>query len=422
MPLFKKFIPIFLSFLVLVLPLASCGKKEEPVPVEEDGWICAWGAAMETADADQLPSNPRLRDNTCRQVIRPTVSGDKITLTFSNEYGEIPLVFESVHIAKLLYAGSPAVDVSTDAVITFGGKEDVTVNAGESVTSDEIEFSFDALELLAVSVKLGSYTGGTVTCHRQANASCWITEGNKASDENLSGFKMMGSFYYLSRMDVWKEAGAKTVVLLGDSITDGVGATENLYAAWPDRLAELMQGDPSTENISVVNMGISGNSLTGEWDGTAKNRLNRDVLSVSGAKYCVLLIGINDIGAAQSDISEAMIKDYKEIIKQCHENGIKIYAGTLTPVKGNFYYSELHEKIRLAVNEFIMSEDSGFDGVIDFSGALCRDDDPAQMKDEYNSPWGDYLHPGDSGYEKMAKTAYEKLTELWASPPAAEEK
>ena len=76
----------------------------------------------------------------------------------------------------------------------------------------------------------------------------------------------------------------------------------------------------------------------------------------------------------------------------CHEAGVKVYAGTMTPIKGNSYYSELHEKIRTTVNDFVMSADSGFDGYIDFSAAIARDDDPAQMKDEYNCAWGDFLH------------------------------
>lgn len=414
----KKIMAIVICFAICMCAFSSCSSKKEVIIPDEDGWFCAWAAAMQTADTDQLPQNPKLKDSTCRQVIRPSISGDKFTLTFSNEYGDIPIIFESIHVAKLLKTGSPAIDTSTDTVVTFGGKEEVRIEAGTTVTSDEISMSVSALDMLAVSSKLGSYTGGTVTCHREANSSCWISEGNCVSDENMSGFKVMGSWYYLCRMDVWAKAGTKTLVVMGDSISDGVGASSNTYTTWPDQLAALMNKNSSTENISVVNLGISGDIVSGDW-GVAKGRFQRDILDVSGVRYCILLIGINDIGGAQEDISERIIESYKSIIASCHEKGIKIYAGTLLPVKGNFYYSELHEKIRLAVNEFAMSENSGFDGVIDFSSAVCREDDHAQMKDEYNCPWGDFLHPGDKGYTQMAECAYDSLTKIWSEASAA---
>ena len=69
-----------------------------------------------------------------------------------------------------------------------------------------------------------------------------------------------------------------------------------------------------------------------------------------------------------------------------------------------------------------MSADSGFDGYIDFSAAVARDDDPAQMKDEYNCAWGDFLHPGPAGYERMAEEAYDRLITFWAEPVSEEEK
>ncbi len=410
----KRILSVIVCFTIILAALSACGEKEVVLP-DEDGWVTAWAAAPEAADVDTIPSNPGLKGNTVRQVIRPSISGDTITITLSNEYGTIPVVFESVHIAKLQTSGSDAIDTSTDTVLTFNGSESVTVEAGETVTCDAISFDVEALEDIAVSIKLGDYTGGTVTCHKLSNYSTWVTEGDCVSDESFSAVKVMSSWYYITRLDVWSEAGTKAVVCLGDSITDGACSTYNQYQSWCDQLAYMLNSNPSTENISVVNMGISGNMLTGDYDDTALNRLERDVLSVSGVRYVILLIGINDVGTAQADISDEMIECYKEIISQCHAAGIKVYAGTLTPVKGNFYYSELHEKIRTAVNEFLTSDDSGFDGVIDFASAIASEEDSAQMADEYNGSTADYLHPGDAGYARMAKEAYESLLSFWST-------
>ncbi|MCD8107119.1 MAG: GDSL-type esterase/lipase family protein [Oscillospiraceae bacterium] len=410
----KKILSVIVCFTIILAAFSACGETEVVLP-DEDGWVTAWAAAPEAADVDTIPSNPGLKGNTVRQVIRPSISGDTITITLSNEYGTIPVVFESVHIAKLKSSGSDAIDTSTDTVLTFNGSESITVEAGETVTCDAVSFDVEALEDIAISIKLGDYTGGTVTCHKLSNYSTWVTEGDCVSDESFSAVKVMSSWYYITRLDVWSEAGTKAVVCLGDSITDGACSTYNQYQSWCDQLAVMLNSNSDTENISVVNMGISGNMLTGDSDDTALNRLERDVLSVSGVRYVILLIGINDVGTAQADISDEMIECYKEIISLCHAAGLKVYAGTLTPVKGNFYYSELHEKIRTAVNEFLTSDDSGFDGVIDFASAIASEEDSAQMADEYNGSTADYLHPGDAGYARMAEEAYESLLSFWST-------
>ena len=56
-----------------------------------------------------------------------------------------------------------------------------------------------------------------------------------------------------------EKAGA--VVALGDSITDGHGATTNGNDRWTDVLAARMQGDKSTRGMGLLNEGIGGNRL-----------------------------------------------------------------------------------------------------------------------------------------------------------------
>lgn len=415
MSILKRIISASLGALMLTGCLCSCTKKEEPVIIpDEDGWFATWSAASMAPVGDEAPVQG-LRNNTVRQQIKVSIGGDKIKLTFSNEYGDIPLVIDSVHIAKLLYAGSPNIDPETDTLVTFnGGSKSVTVAAGATVTSDEIAFNFEALDLLAVTSCIGDYSGGTITCHSDAGCTSWVTEGNHVGDETFAAMSFNSSYYYLCRVDTYAEAGTKTVVCIGDSITDGACCTYNGFDGWVEVLSNAMQSNETTSNISVVNMGIGGNMLrSGTWGTPVAERFERDVLNVPGVRYVCVMIGINDIGNAQADISSELIESYKSLISQAHAKGIKIYACTLTPVKGNFYYSELHEKIRLAVNEFIFSENSGFDGVIDMSNAISREDDSAQMKDEYSS--GDYLHPGSAGYKVMGMEAYYTLTEIWAA-------
>lgn len=410
-----RLLAVVLSLIMIASTATACDGSSFTPKADEAGWYATWGTAMYDASADETPFNPSLKENTVRQQIRVSIGGDKIKLTFSNVKGDIPVQIEKAHIAKMVEGGAnPAIDTLTDTVITFGGSESITIEPGKTVTSDEIDFSFDALENLAVTLKMGRFVGGTITAHRGARANTWVVEGDHVSDETISGGNKMTSWYYLEEVTVWAEAGTKTIVCLGDSITDGANTTTNKFTRWSDELARQLQAN-GYENISVVNKGIGGNSIFGGLGTAAKDRFYHDVLEVEGVRYCIVMIGINDIGYANEDISQSLIDQYKIMIDACHENGIAIYGATLTPIKNSGYYSELHEQIRANLNEFIRSEDSGFDGVIDFDAALADPADAEKMSDEYVEGWRDYLHPGDLGYTVMGETAFEALDKIWSA-------
>lgn len=408
-----RLLAIIMSLCLTMSLLGGCGEAKVAPIVEEDGWFATWGTAMYDASADETPMNPSLKENTVRQQIRVSMGGEKIKLTFSNIKGDIPVQIEKAHIAKMIEGGADSsIDILTDTVITFGGSESVTIEPGKTVTSDEIEFSVDALDDLAVTLKMGKYVGGTITAHRGARANTWVVEGDHVSDETLSGGKTMTSWYYLEEVAVWSEAGTKTIVCLGDSITDGANTTTNKFTRWSDELARQLAAN-GYDNIGVVNKGIGGNSIFGGLGTAAKDRFYHDVLEVEGVRYCIVMIGINDIGYANEDISQSLIDQYKVMIEACHEKGIEIYGATLTPIKNSGYYSELHEEIRVTLNEFIRSEKSGFDGVIDFDAVMADPADPEKMVDDYVQGWRDYLHPGDLGYTVMGETAFKALDEIW---------
>ena len=61
------------------------------------------------------------------------------------------------------------------------------------------------------------------------------------------------------------DGGARCIVAVGDSITDGVGSTSHLNRRWPDLLARRLQtAQGESGNIGIVNRGIAGNQLTPE--------------------------------------------------------------------------------------------------------------------------------------------------------------
>ena len=384
-------------------------------PVDNTGWVRTWGAAILTpTNADeQIPSKPSLTGSTLRQQVRVSIGGKNLRLVISNEHGDSDLEIKSINVAKLVDPKKSTVDKKTVTALSYGGKTSFSVPAGKRITTDALDFEFDPLSDLAITMELGHApsTMSTLSCHTASRCSAWVAAGAHGSDETLPAGCTMTAWYYICGLDTEAGEDAGAIVCLGDSLTDGASVTTNGFSRYTDELARQLQADDELKNLSVVNMGIGATALYyygGDIAGT--KRANRDVLGVPGVKYCVLLMGVNDIGASNSDISRNIIAEYKSIIDRCRQKGIKVFGCTVTPFKGNAYYSSLHEKIRQEVNKFVLSKASGFDGVIDLASAVASEDDPEKMDKKYVSVWNDYLHFNDGGYKYIGKTVFEHIS------------
>lgn len=394
---------------MLMFSLFGCGKKRTYIE-PADGWYATWLAAPERAEAENVPENPTLRDSTCRQQINVSIGGDRLRLVISNELCESALTIESMHIARLLTPGDPTIDPSTDTAVTFGGKESVTVSAGRTVTSDEINFSFAASDILAVSTKFSDSVPAYPTCRKNAGCTAWLIDGSHVSDETFERMSLMSSTYFLSRVDVWATAGTETVVCCGDFISDVSGY--NGFNSWVEQLSEQLQKHPEAQNISAVTYSLPDNSVA-----RTLERIEDDILTIPGVRGVVLQLGDNDISLAQADTSDKIIENFKKIIGICHANGVSVYACTIPPFEGNIvYYSELHEKIRGAVNLYITNPSSGFDGYIDFAQILCYAEKPAKMQPQYDS--GDGITPNPEGQKVMGMAAAEMMLDVLAERTA----
>ncbi|MDE6635095.1 MAG: SGNH/GDSL hydrolase family protein, partial [Lachnospiraceae bacterium] len=69
---------------------------------------------------------------------------------------------------------------------------------------------------------------------------------------------------------------------------------------------------------------------------------------------------------------------------------------------------ENSETVRNMINSWMRTEESGFDGVIEFGEALADPDDPKCILEKYTH--SDGLHPYD-GYEAMANVIDLKMLE-----------
>jgi lysophospholipase L1-like esterase len=363
-------------------------------------WVDAWGAPPDSA-------GPPFSAQTVRQVIRTTVSGSSVRVRLSNLFGIAPVTIGPVHVA--VRASGAAIRPGTDHQVTFGGKPNVTIAKGAEALSDPIPFPVIALEELSVSLYLPGHTENS-TVHALAMQTAYITlTGDATAATIFPPSEVASSRFFLTDLEVAADSSARTIVVAGDSITDGVGSTLDQNARWPDSLAARLQADPAFASIAVVNSGISGNRILNDGAGpNALSRFDRDALGKAGVHWILLLEGINDIGVAgapptaKDDVSAQQIIDaMKALIARAHEKGIKIVGATLTPYGGVDwpYHSKAGEAKRRAINEWIRAG-GAFDGFVDFEQAVRDPKIPDRMLAANDC--GDHLHPSDVGYKAMA--------------------
>jgi lysophospholipase L1-like esterase len=400
------------SAMLATLVLAATGVA---APARAD-WITSWAVASTQPHPGfgPVPATPSFQNRTLRQILRVSAGGSAVRVRFSNAYGANKLVIGSARIA-LITADGHAIPGSS-RVLTFGGATSAEAARGAPLLSDKVTLAVPALAHMAVIAYLPGDTGAC-TCHQSGLET---TEVSPPGDFTATGFTPESTAMvrvFLASVEIDAQPPAATVVMLGDSITDGVGSTPNADHRWPDVLAERLSRRGG-RSWGVANAGISGNRLLG--DGAGENalaRLDRDVLSLPGVKAVVVFEGVNDIGTAYGEpkgpfafytrslpdrMTDAvqMIAGYRQIIERAHQHGIKVYGATIAPYKGADYWSPAGEAVRQQVNEFIRS--GAFDAVLDFDRVWRDPADPLAIRSDYHK--GDHLHGNDAGYRALAES------------------
>jgi lysophospholipase L1-like esterase len=343
---------------------------------------------------------------TLREIVHVSAGGEQIRVRFTNEFGKDPLVLNDVHVA--VSAGGEAIKDGTDHALTFGGEKTARIAAGAVEYSDPVTMTLAPMSDLAVSFYLPQQVMRQETFHDFADQDNFMVSGDVAGAATLTDAKKFESWYFLDGVDVAWTKGARAIVTLGDSITDGALSTRNANRRWPDVLAARLQQEHGMAQVGVLNEGIGGNRVLN--DGYGPNvlaRLDRDVLAQSGAKAVIVLESINDIGrfhrmmGPEDDVTAADLEQgLKQIADTAHEHGMKAFGATLTPYGGAGYWSDKGEQVREAVNNWIRTSGT-FDGVVDFDKLTQDPANPTHFNPAYDS--GDHLHPNDAGYKAMGE-------------------
>ena len=344
-----------------------------------------------------------LADQTVRMIVHTSLGGSQVRVRLSNSHGGPAVQIGSAHIAVHKSGGETL--PGTDRALSFAGKPSCTLPPGVLILSDPVDLDVSPLADLAVSLYFPRDTGSP-TSHRLGLHTAYISKGDTAGRDVMPEASTTLAYLWLAGIDVLAPANAFSIVTLGDSITDGYSTTLDANRAWPALLAKRLNANRGTQHIAVVNQGISGNQVLRDGAGlSALARFDRDVLSIAGVKWVILLEGINDINirgrmdGPDALTSEDLIAGYRQIIERAHTHGIKVIGATLTPEEGVPTASERGEEIRRTVNQWIRT--SGlFDAVVDFDAVIRDPARPIRMRQEFDP--GDHIHPNDAGNQAMA--------------------
>jgi lysophospholipase L1-like esterase len=369
-------------------------------------WVATWGVPPMGVGPNGEPARS-FENQTVRQVVHASVGGQRVRVRISNAFGGAPLRLGAVHLAR--HAGGASIVPGSDRALTWSGRSSITVPAGAVAVSDPVDLAVPARADLAVSIYVPDHTG-PATYHDAASHTTYISgAGDFTGAAELPVAETAEARFWLTVVEVLPRERANVLVAIGDSITKGARSTLNANRSWPDLLSARLNRN-GRSRLGVVNQGIGCGRLLRDLCGPGgANRLDRDVLAVTGATHVVSALGLVDIilptafGIPEQTVSaDEIIVGLRQVIERAHAQDLVIYGATLTPVGASVFpgvFTPENEAKRQAVNHWIRTS-GAFDAVVDFDAVVRDPADPTRLRAAYSSDDG--IHPNDAGYEAMA--------------------
>ncbi len=381
------------------------------LPAHAGPWVAGWTTSPVRSAPEQQLSEAQSRNTTVRQVVRITIGGQALRVRFSNRFGTTPLRIAGAHVALATGPAEATIRPGSDRALTFDGSAQVEVPPGADFWSDPVQIAVTAMSDVAISTRFADLPQQQ-TGHGGARTRSWIAAGDRLGDAAFAGAAPVERWFQIAAVEVDAVPKARAIVALGDSITDGYGVKDGRHQRWTDGLARRLAANRATRDVAVLNHGIGGNCLLVECSGpNALARFDSDVASQPGARYLIVLEGINDLGsigreravtvAERREHVARMIAGYRQIVARARALGLKVVGGTVMPFAGNDYYhpDAAAEAARQAINAWIRAPGQ-FDAVIDFDRVVRDPARPDRLLPAYDS--GDHLHPSMAGYQAMA--------------------
>lgn len=375
-------------------------------------WTATWATAMQVPVKTFMPYNNDMTERSVRQVIKVSAGGDIVRLQLSNIFSAEPVEIRSVYIAHAL--DSFRIDPASAQYLRFSGHQRVTILPGQSIFSDAERFALRPLERLAITINY-KQAPKAPTVHMGSRTTSYILRGYSGPLTDFSRAFQYEKWFNISSLAVYAN-NVRTFAILGNSITDGKGATTDHQNRWPDEMSfnlnealplrSRKEGEPKRQ-YAVLNLGIGNNRVLSVGYGQAgKDRFDRDILAQQGVTDVIVFEGINDLGNAADAMATAreLVEQYKIMVSKCRRARLRVYLATITPMKGSGYFTPRREAARQWVNEWIRTQKEA-DGVLDFDKLMQDPADPAALRPEWRL--ADALHPNATGYKVMGRHAAE---------------
>jgi lysophospholipase L1-like esterase len=334
-------------------------------------------------------------DETCRQLLRATVGGQRIRLRLSNVMSPTPLSLGAVTVG-LRARGADL--VGPPKPVTIAGARTVVIPAGEHVTTDPIDLHVAPGAYVAVSFSVPKTA--TLSEHLVGAATGWCTA---ARDGDHTNDTVGTAFTNASREGLVLEAlevqtattGRDGVLAVGDSLTDPP-LPPDTYERWTDVVAAT--------GVPIANVAIGGNRvvLPGGYGRTLTQRFADDLLDRPGARTVILFAGTNDVSAGIT--ATELTARLGDLIGQAKAHGLRIIVVTLAPA---WKRSPAKERVRQQVNAWLRTTPDA-DLRVDADTLLRDPARPTHLLPVYD--FGDGLHLSVAGQRALGQAIVDVLT------------
>lgn len=247
-----------------------------------------------------------------------TFSGTVDTTYSDGTIGEANKICPDFEITKLMVA---AIDINDKhgsfdfENVTFSGKDSVKITNGKTVYSDSVKLVVNEGEFICFEI---SYRGTEIPkIHDRMVSSCvydgarWVDSG----DVPAPGFIGCDKKF------------KKSVVFIGDSITQGVGTEMDSYSHYVSEVGKLLGDDVSIRNIGLGFARAKDAATKGEW-----------LRKTKYADVVVVCLGVNDLLHDNLSTENTLCGFYDIILSELSDGKRKIVWQTVPPANYNSVY------------------------------------------------------------------------------------